>query len=80
MGVSFRACSHFGVGNGGLGGGVAVGGSLVKGLLWLQRGHRHQGVGLVLLIHLETLFGLQAQQRNHIDSIKETLTAGWDGP
>lgn len=62
------------VGHGGLGGLVSIGRrwlafSTIRGLsvdaglwglgpLWLQGGHRHQGVSLVLFIHLEVLVGL----------------------
>lgn len=69
--------SHLRVSHGGLGGGVSVSGGgrvgpifrwrlaidsgLVEGLLG-QGSHRHQGIGLVLLIHLER-FGLRNKQR-----------------
>jgi hypothetical protein len=63
-----RFLSHLSVSHGGLGGGVPVSGGRVGPVLWWglpisrlvegllgQRGHRHQGVGLVLFVHLERL-------------------------
>lgn len=71
--------SHLRVGHWGLGGRVSVSGGggvgpifwwrlaidgrLVEGLLG-QGSHRHQGIGLVLLIHLER-FGLRKAHRQH---------------
>lgn len=73
--------SHLGVGHRGLGGGVSVSGrGRVVPVLWWrlsvdggfvqrllgQGGHRHQGVSLVLFIHLESV-GLRKENTDDAD-------------
>lgn len=52
---------------------LAVDGRLVEGLLG-QGSHGHQGIGLILLIHLER-FGLRKVHRQHIPMLIQVYDA-----
>ena len=82
---SHLSVSHRGLGVSVSGGGrvgpifwwrVSIGGGLVEGLL-RQGGHRHQGISLVLLIHLERL-GLRKVQSHHL-TWEGSLCLSWRG-